>query len=375
MSDRDDRQRLVPLPGTDGLVGRFPGSAVFVAGAGGDAATAELLRRCRAAGDAPDAGSALVTEIPAWAAAQHSPPAPFAVVTRTGDGWIAIVHGPVTVTVEGPAGPLVGGGATPGCTVDPLGPDPASIVVTGPGNGAPGAAPTGGVVDLERGVVHGGGFALLFPQAAEAPAAATGEAPRFRSVNLLDDEDEDADAGDPRPPLPVEADPVRSRSAEPEIGQVIVQGVVCPRGHFNDPRARFCSSCAISMANQTSQAVPGPRPPLGVLVFDDGTTYSLSTNYIIGRQPETHPYVAQRLALPLTLQDDQRTISRAHAEIRLEGWDVHFTNLSATNGSFIWDAQYQQWVALAPGQPVVLAPGMRIAMGQRSAVFESALGR
>jgi pSer/pThr/pTyr-binding forkhead associated (FHA) protein len=173
----------------------------------------------------------------------------------------------------------------------------------------------------------------------------------------------------------VVTDPVEARSAEAEIGQVVVQGVVCPRGHFNDPRARFCSSCGISMAHQTRTLVPGPRPPLGVLVFEDGTTYSLSSNYVVGRQPESHPVVQSRQALPLVLEDGRRTISRAHAEIRLDGWDVHFINLSATNGSYLWDQQYQQWMALAPGQPVVLAPGMRIAMGQRTAVFESALVR
>jgi hypothetical protein len=179
----------------------------------------------------------------------------------------------------------------------------------------------------------------------------------------------------PRKPLPVMTDPVEARSAEAEIGQVVVQGIVCPRGHFNDPRAQRCSSCGISLAHQTRTLVPGPRPPLGVLVFEDGTTYSLSSNYVVGRQPESHPVVQSRQALPLALEDDRRTISRAHAEIRLDGWDVHFINLSATNGSYLWDQQYQQWMALAPGQPVVLAPGMRIAMGQRTAVFESALVR
>jgi len=206
------------------------------------------------------------------------------------------------------------------------------------------------------------------PQPQATPVPPTG----FRSVSLFDPED---GPEPPRKPLPVVTDPVEARSAEAEIGQVVVQGVVCPRGHFNDPRARFCSSCGISMAHQTRTLVPGPRPPLGVLVFEDGTTYSLSSNYVVGRQPETHPVVQSRQALPLVLEDGRRTISRAHAEIRLDGWDVHFINLSATNGSYLWDQQYQQWMALAPGQPVVLAPGMRIAMGQRTAVFESALVR
>jgi hypothetical protein len=145
-------------------------------------------------------------------------------------------------------------------------------------------------------------------------------------------------------------------------------------GHFNDPRSRYCSSCGISMVHLTQNLVPGPRPPLGVLVFEDGTTYSLSSSYVIGRQPDIDPRVVRGEVLPLVLEDDDRTVSRVHAELRLRDWDVHFVNLSTTNGSFVWDPPSGQWVPVSD-QPVVLAPGARVAMGHRVAVFESPLVR
>jgi hypothetical protein len=206
-----------------------------------------------------------------------------------------------------------------------------------------------------------------------APAATDAPPAEFTSqlLGALDDEEpEERDA------LPVELDPSEVRQPDaPVTAEVQVQGVICSRGHFNDPRSRFCSSCGTSMASQTQILTPGPRPPLGVMVFEDGATFSLSTDYVVGRQPEVSDLVQQGLALPLPVDDPERSISRAHAELRLVDWDVHLVNLSGTNGSFVWDENGQQWVPIPEGQSVVLTPGMRVALGRRSAVFESSLVR
>ena len=197
--------------------------------------------------------------------------------------------------------------------------------------------------------------------------------PDFEShlLGALDDDEVDA-----REPLPVELDPGEVRAPDQDDAQeVIVQGVLCSRGHFNDPRSRFCSSCGISMVQNTQVLTPGPRPPLGVLVFEDGATFSLSQDYVVGRQPEVSEAVQQGLALPIPVDDPERSISRAHAELRLVDWEVHLINLSATNGSFVWDETQQQWVPIPTGQSVVLSAGMRVALGRRSAVFESSLVR
>ncbi len=104
----------------------------------------------------------------------------------------------------------------------------------------------------------------------------------------------------PRPPLPVEEEeapsPVGSAPAQ-------VKGVYCKRGHFNDPMVQFCTVCGINMVQQTPALVDGPRPPLGVLVFDDGAVFQLEQDYVIGRQPENSPEVLSGAARPLRLED------------------------------------------------------------------------
>ena len=52
-----------------------------------------------------------------------------------------------------------------------------------------------------------------------------------------------------------------------------VRGVYCKNEHFNDPRMLFCAVCGINMVQQTPVLVEGPRPPLGVVVVDDGAVF------------------------------------------------------------------------------------------------------
>lgn len=228
-----------------------------------------------------------------------------------------------------------------------------------------------------------GGLSAFGPPGSEPPLAGSAgddgpetlgpeSTPAFTSqlLGALDDQDLDS-----REALPVELDPGEVRAPDQSTPEVMVQGVLCSRGHFNDPRSRFCSSCGISMVQNTQVLTPGPRPPLGVMVFEDGATFSVAQDYVIGRQPEVSELVRDGLALPLPVDDPERSISRAHAELRLVDWDVHLINLSATNGSFVWDETQQQWIPIPTGQSVLLCAGMRVALGRRSAVFESSLVR
>ena len=156
---------------------------------------------------------------------------------------------------------------------------------------------------------------------------------------------------------------------DPAVGdEVIVNGIVCSRQHFNNPAAAFCMVCGISMVQLTHNLVPGPRPTLGFVVFDDGSTFGLDRNYVVGREPGevTDPHTD-----PLTVQDNNETLSRRHAEIRLIEWLVHIVDLSSTNGTFIWDAQYERWNQITPNQAVPLSPGDTVALGRRTFVFES----
>ncbi len=180
-----------------------------------------------------------------------------------------------------------------------------------------------------------------------------------------------------RPPLPVAG----SRPAAPRPGapagpaHVVVKGFRCSRNHHNDPRVSFCSVCGIRMDQRTGVLVDGRRPPLGLLVLDIGATFVLDDNYLLGRNPEVDEAVIRSRLRPIRLDDDSGTLSRVHAEIRLEGWDVLLIDRGSANGTFLAAAGQSGWTRLQPHQPVVLAPGMHVRVGRRTFTFESAHAR
>jgi pSer/pThr/pTyr-binding forkhead associated (FHA) protein len=120
------------------------------------------------------------------------------------------------------------------------------------------------------------------------------------------------------------------------------------------------------MQQRTQQLERGRRPSLGVMVFDDGSTYALDADYLIGREPETAPGLR-----PLRLADEERTLSRKHASVRREGWDVVVLDEGSANGTFVLPSGATEWQRVEPGTQVVLDPGARVALGQRSFLFES----
>jgi hypothetical protein len=190
--------------------------------------------------------------------------------------------------------------------------------------------------------------------------------PDFQVESLTDD------AGPAREPLPVDAVdeplPVGSEQAQ-------VKGVFCKRGHFNDPMVQFCTVCGINMVQQTPALVDGPRPPLGVLVFDDGSVFQLEQDYVLGRQPEGAPEVVSGAARPLRLEDSGGTVSRAHALISLEGWTVRLSDHGSANGTYIAMPNSPDWQPVPPNGRVVLAPGTTIKLGNRTLKYESHRGQ
>ena len=153
------------------------------------------------------------------------------------------------------------------------------------------------------GVVPGGGFRLIAlsslaehgnPQIdsdvrprerSEAPNEA-GREP-FAAIVLSDVEPDEIDE---RPPLPIagESQPGIGETADNDA-EVIVTGFVCSRGHFNSPDAAYCGVCGIAMVQLTRRPVEDIRPPLGYLVVDDGSTFLVNRDYVVGREPEPTP--------------------------------------------------------------------------------------
>lgn len=154
----------------------------------------------------------------------------------------------------------------------------------------------------------------------------------------------------------------------------VVKGVECSRDHLNDPRVSFCAVCGIRMDQPTRVLVDGARPPLGVLVLDDGTSYVLDSDCVLGREPEQAGAVG-RGARPIRLPDRSGGMSRVHAEIRLVDWDVTVVDRGSANGTHVMQPGRPDWVRASPGHQVVLRPGAQVLIGGRTITFDSPHGR
>ena len=71
----------------------------------------------------------------------------------------------------------------------------------------------------------------------------------------------------------------------------VVEGRHCAFGHLNAPVAAYCTRCG-ALVDRRLPLETGPRPPLGLLVADDGTAFVLENDMVIGRDPAA--FVAQR---------------------------------------------------------------------------------
>jgi hypothetical protein len=149
----------------------------------------------------------------------------------------------------------------------------------------------------------------------------------------------------------------------------LVEGVLCARNHFNDPNVQYCRQCGISMVQLTRKVQRGQRPPLGVLLLDDGTGFTLDKDYVLGREPVLDGDVAAGRARPLRISDPDGTVSRLHLRISLVGWQVEVRDLGSANGSVLYLPAGER--KLAPYDGAVIEPGARIGIGHRSIQYLS----
>jgi hypothetical protein len=151
------------------------------------------------------------------------------------------------------------------------------------------------------------------------------------------------------------------------VEPVMVDGAMCPRMHFNAPDAMFCRECRVSLREATENKGRQPRPPLGVLLVDDGRGYLLDRDYVIGREPLLDDDVAAGRAAPLPVTDAEGSVSRLHLRVSLVGWRVEARDLGSANGSVLYRAGGPR--TLAPADVVALDPGARVGVGGRSVQF------
>jgi hypothetical protein len=205
---------------------------------------------------------------------------------------------------------------------------------------------------LGDGVVHGGGLVLTaaadMADVAEPAVMAQDTLPGIMPSQLTG-----ALAGEV-----TGSGPASDRSA------VVVEGVLCASEHFNDPDASACRQCGMALDQAPRSVLRRQRPPLGVLVFDDGTRVTLDGDYVLGREPVLDFDVMAGRARPLRISDPEGTVSRLHLRVSLVGWQVEVSDLGSANGSVLRAPGEER--RLAPFEPIVLEPGTRIGIGHRS---------
>lgn len=142
--------------------------------------------------------------------------------------------------------------------------------------------------------------------------------PRASSDLLTDTVPYDPDLAGP--------DPARQHSG------ITVLAVHCPRGHASPSARATCRQCGVPV--RAEEEIRIPRPPLGRLLLPDGRWVMLDRGAVLGRQPaprsggDPWPHL---VALP----SEETRLSRQHAEIELDGWNVLVRDLGSMGGSAI----------------------------------------
>lgn len=382
-----------------GIVARFPGLLVAASDGTGVERLLEICSEVSSA-RARAPGRALARRLAGWLI-DIEEPGDFGVVAATDDALAVFLCGRATLLVPGEH-PLSGTEAA--AWVDRLIQWPREDFVLTLGATEPTRPPP--FLDLRDGVVPGGGLLLSLPVnwSGGPPRPVVMPAGEFTlqgvptPVPILSGERSDPILERParsetingvrpdeevREPLPMDTHSSHTfRPSVPSVAEatesestLLVDGFVCSRGHLNDPRSRFCASCGIRMDENTRKLMKGQRPPLGLLVFDDGASFTLDGDYVLGRQPDVDERVRRGEVRPLMIDDSSRHVSRAHLEVQLKGWDVYINDTGTFNGTYLTAPEEQAPSALVPGQPVRLPPGARVSIGSRSFVFESSLAR
>ena len=405
-----DALRMVLRPGP-GLAARFPGLALLIPAFTEDQRDVvdRIIAAAAAASAAPEPGRVLSRALAALLAGQGGERAPpLCAIGVIGDDVGMIVYGDAVVEAAGEVSSLHVSGSEASTWVDRIiSGSFQSIAMKTTGTADLDAA---SIFELKEGVAPA--EALLLTTAAPAPEAAprlepppasreqepaapavsepppaSTPPPRLDKIDLTPppvpepvalDETlsvvslRDAAGSERRAPLPVVEAAAEGPLASPSSARgATVKGVRCKHGHFNHPNALYCAYDGSALVDITRVQVDGPRPSLGVLVFDDGSTYGLESGYVLGRAPQGHEALSAGAALALVVDDAREHVSRSHLLLELSGWDVRITDLGSQNGTFVLPPDGQEPLRLTPSEPLTIEPRTRVRLGERSFVYES----
>jgi len=261
---------------------------------------------------------------------------PFTSGVGAGAGTVAPLPGPPS-----PVGPVLGGPAVGGPAVgEPAG----SLQLSGPVASAAPAVP--GPIPL-----------IATPPMPMGPATTDSGPMDLRVVG-----------GPSRLPLPL-ASALASPYADdrPEV-----PGVRCEHGHFNHPRVVNCLRCGRPVQAGTPQ-LNGPRPPVGILLADDGSIWALDRGYLLGADPTSAPEVMSGAARAISMRaGPNRAMAPVQAEIQVRGWSAYLVDRGAQGGSYLQGPPAQGWEQLGRDEQREVTSGSHISFGGRVLTYLSA---
>lgn len=130
--------------------------------------------------------------------------------------------------------------------------------------------------------------------------------------------------------------------------EVAVSAILCPHDHPNPPERGRCWRCAATL--DSSAVVRVARPALGTVVLDDGRVVDIDRMVLLGRSPRAERTDAAHLPALVSVGSEAPGVSRTHARIFVDGWQVLVEDLGSTFGSTLIGADGATR-RLRPGQP------------------------
>ncbi len=156
------------------------------------------------------------------------------------------------------------------------------------------------------------------------------------------------------------------------LDQPQVTGVRCELGHFNHPRVTNCLRCGRPIPPGTLQ-VSGPRPPVGVLLADDGSIWALSRGCLIGAEPTLAPEVQSGAAQAIAMKPGaNHAMGPVQAEIQIREWSTYLVDKGAEGGTWVQGPTAQDWEQLGRSDQRELADGSHLSCGGRVLTYLAA---